>query len=62
MTIVRIGNRYINLDNLLYTSDLNSSNVILYFSDKELEITDSKEVQKLYHLFEYLRLKPGGHN
>ncbi len=56
---IRLGDKYINMDNVLYTSDLNSSNVILYFSgDREIKITKTDEIQRFYNIMEMNIWKP----
>ncbi len=58
---VRIGDKYINLDNVMYTSEINSSLVTLCFINGErMDVRGSNETNKIYETMEYIRWKPKG--
>jgi hypothetical protein len=59
--IIRAGDRYVNLANIKYTSELNSSYITLYFNDStDLKITGTKDIQRVYEVLEAVQFKPPG--
>lgn len=59
MTILRLGDRYINLDNLIMTSNINSTTVaLLFIGGEKFEVIGVENIQKLYETLEKFRIKP----
>ena len=58
--IIKLGERYLNLDNLNYTSDIRIGEfILLYFKDGDsVRVSSNEEIEKLKEVFEKIRWRP----